>query len=177
MRKFAGVCLAAAMLLPVGLIAAPSGAAGTGLTCSKIAGTAAWTPPVPAAPKTAVSNVVLKATFSSCAGTAGVTSGKVTVPLIKGTTKQNCTTLVTKPTKITVPKGGTIVWNKGAKSTLAVLTLSPTKTLATYTATVKIASGQFAAKTVTLTSGFKVNGCPLKSATLSLAKNTKIVIK
>ena len=48
MRKFAGVCLAAAMLLPVGLIAAsPSGAAAAKPTCKTATGTATFSPALP----------------------------------------------------------------------------------------------------------------------------------
>ena len=177
MRKIPAFVLAAAILAPATFIATtPAGAAG-GVACKAISGKVTWNPPVPAAPATKTSNTTLVATFTGCSGTPGVTKGTVKVPTIVGTTKGNCTTLLGKPTKITIPKGGTITWNKGAKSTLAVLTLTPTKVAAQYKAVVKVSAGQFAGKTITLTAGFKPNGCPLSSATLSLAKGTKIAIK
>lgn len=177
MHKVRAIVLAVTILLPAVVIAAgPAAAATTGLTCAKLTGTTTWTPPVPAAPKLATSSVVLKASLSGCTGTPKITGGAITLPAVKGIAKQNCTTLLTKPTKITVPKGGTITWNNKAKSTLGAMTLTPAGT-ATYKATVKVAAGQFLNKTVTLTGAFKPNGCPLKLATLTLKAGTKAIIK
>ena len=177
MRKCSGFLLAASILLPATFIAAAPAGAAAGLTCKAISGKVTWTPPVPAAPTMKVSNTTLAATFAGCSGTPGVTKGTVKVPTIVGKTKQNCTTLFAKPTKITVPKGGTITWNKGAKSTLGVLTLTPTKLAAQYKAVVRVSAGQFVDKSVTMTSVLKPNGCPLSSAALSLPKGTKVTIK
>lgn len=175
MRKVSGVLMAAALLLPATfIVAAPAGAAG-GLTCSKLTGTATFTPPVP---KTTPgkSNILLKANFASCTGTPGVTGGAVTLPLYKGTTKQTCTSLALKPTKIVVAKGGSVKWNKGAKSTLGADTITPAG-LATYKSVAKVTAGQFVGKTITLTATFTPNGCPIKSAKLALKAKTKITVK
>src|ERR1700722_5449421 len=91
MRKVAGVLLAAAMLLPVGLVAAPAGAA-TLLTCTTLTGTAKWTPPVSPTVK-ATHNVVATGKISGCTGTKGITSGTFTFTS-KGTTKENCAVLI-----------------------------------------------------------------------------------
>ena len=185
MRKVGGLLLAGALLLPAGVIAAgPAGSATTGLTCTKIAGTVTWTPPVPNNTTKVKSNTTIKSSVSGCTGTPKITSGVITLPLIKGTTPGNCTSLIGKPTKITVPAGGSILWaTTKTKSVLGVLTLTPAG-LATYKASVKIASGQFAAKTLTVTAQFTpvgggclTKGVALKSATLKVKAGTKVTIK
>jgi hypothetical protein len=177
MRKVSGLLVAASLLVPATFFAAtqPAGAATTP-TCSTLTGTAKFTPPVPKAPAKAKSNIQLDAVFSKCTGVAGLVSGKVHLPLYKGQTAGNCSTLVTNPTKIVVPKGGTIKWNKGPASTFGPVTVTPAG-LATYKATGKITAGQFKGKTVTETATFTPNGCPIKSAKLALNKGTKITVK
>ena len=176
MRKVSGLLVAASLLVPATFIAAQPAGAATTPTCSTLTGTAKFTPPVPKAPAKAKSNIQLDAVFSKCTGVAGLTSGKVHLPLYHGTTPGNCSTLVAKPTKITVPKGGTIKWNKGPASTLGAVTVTPAG-LALYKAVSKITAGQFKGKTVTETAQFTPNGCPIKSAKLSLKKGTKITVK
>lgn len=184
MRKFAGTLLAAVMVLPIGLIACgPAGSAtAAALTCTKLTGTVTWTPAVPLAPKTAKSNILLKATLAGCTGTAKITSGVITLPVIKGTVAQNCTVILTKPTKITAT-GGSVVWaTTKAKSTLGLLTLTPAG-LATYKASAKVTKGQFLGKTLTLTGTFAAvpkTGCvstPLSKANLTLKKGTTAIVK
>jgi hypothetical protein len=177
MRKVSGLLVAASLFVPTAFFVAaqPAGAA-AGPTCSTLTGTAVFTPPVPKAPAKKVSNIQLNAVFSKCTGVAGVTSGKVHLPLYKGKTPGNCTTLATKPEKITVNKGGTVKWNKGAASTLGPVTITPAG-LATYKAVAKVTAGQFKGKTVTETATFTPNGCPIKSAKLALKKGTKITVK
>ena len=178
MRKFGGVLLAAAVVLPIGLIvgAPASSATTTGLTCTKLVGAVTWAPAVPAAPKKTKSNVTLKGTLSGCTGTAKTVSGVIALPVIKTTPASNCTLLLTKPPKIT-QAGGSITWaTTKTKSTLGLLTLTPAGT-ATYKATAKVAKGQFVGKTFTMIGAFTPNGCPLTKATLSLKKATKVTIK
>jgi len=177
MGNIGRVLLAVAVVLPIGLIAcAPAGSVTTGLTCTKLGGTVTWSPAVPAAPKTAKSNVTLKGTLSGCTGTPNITIGVIALPVIKTTPASNCTLLLTKPPKIT-QAGGSITWaTTKTKSTLGLLTLTPAGA-AMYKATAKVASGQFVGKTLTMTGVFTPNGCPLTKATLSIKKGTKAIIK
>ena len=176
MRKFGGVLLAVAMVLPIGVITAGPAGAATGLTCTKLGGTVTWSPPVP---KTGAghSNITLKAPLSACTGTAKIVSGVITLPVIKTAPPRNCTTLATKPPTLT-QTGGSIMWaTTKTKSTLGKITLAPVpKTLATYKATAKVTKGPFLNKTLTMTSTFTPNGCPIKSAKLALKKGTKAII-
>ena len=176
-RRISVALIAAAAMLPIGIInVAPAGAA-TGLTCTKLTGTVTWTPPVP---KTGAghSNVALKATLSKCTGTPKIVSGVISLPVIKNAPPRNCTTLATKPPTLT-QTGGSILWaTTKTKSTMGKITLAPVpKTLATYKATGKVIKGQFLNKTLTMVATFKGNGCPLKSATLALKAGTKATIK
>ncbi len=177
MRKVGGVLLAVAVVLPIGLLASgPAGSATTGLTCTKLTGAVTWSPAVPAAPKTAKSNVTLKGTLSGCTGTTKIVSGVIALPVIKTTPASNCTLLLTKPPKIT-QTGGSITWaSTKTKSTLGVLTLTPAGS-AVYKATAKVTKGQFVGKTLTMVGAFKPNGCPLTKATLTLKVGTKATIK
>ena len=179
MRKVGGVFLAAAMLLPVGLIAAgPASAGAPALTCTKIAGTATFTPPV--SPTVSVThNVSSKSTISGCTGTAGITSGVATFTS-KGTTKQNCAQLIAskKVTTATI----TVKWSNGTTSGPGTATVTPVST-ATVKITSKITKGQFAGKTSISTVLFipKGGGCitagkSLATTTVSLKAGTKLVI-
>ena len=116
MRKVGGVLLAVAMLLPVGLIASPAGAAAV-LTCTKITGKATFVPPV--TPTASVTHkVTSKSTLSGCSGTKGITTGVATFS--STTPKFNCAQLLTnkKPLKATV----TVKWNNGQVSGPGTLT-------------------------------------------------------
>jgi len=178
MRKVGGVLLAVAMLGTAGLIAgSPAGSATTGLTCTKLAGVVTWTPAVPAK-VAAKSNVVLKGTLSGCTGTPKITSGVIALPVIKTTPARTCATLLNKPPTIT-QTGGSITWaTTKTKSTLGMLTLTPSGPLV-YKATAKVTKGQFLNKTLTMYGAFTPNApaCPLKSAKLALKKGTKAIIK
>ena len=179
MRKFAGALIAVAMVVPVGLIAAgPAGGATTGVTCTTLGGTVKWVVPVPKAPATIKQVWNLNATFAGCSGTTGITSGVVKLPTYTGATKTtNCTSIVSKPTNFNVKAGGTIVWNNKSKSTLGPVVLKPAG-LATYAASGKVASGQFAGKSLAVTGTFiPTTGCPFNTAKLSVKKGTKITIK
>jgi hypothetical protein len=174
-RIVGSVLLAAAMVLPVGLGASPAGAAG-GLTCTKLAGTVTWNPPVPAAPATAASTITLKASLKGCKGTPKVTSGVIKLPVIKKVPKRNCTTLATNAPKLS-QKGGSIVWSNKKKSTLGVLTLKPAG-LATYKATAKVTKGQFKNKKLTVIGTFvPTTACPYTKAKVAIKKGTKATVK
>jgi len=184
MRKVAGVLIAAAVLCPVGVIAAaPAGSVTTGLTCTKLTGTVTWAPGVPLGSKPkAASTVTLKATLAGCTGTAGITSGAISLPTIPKAAPQNCLSLATTPPKLT-RTGGVITWNNKlkSKSTLSTLTLAPAGALA-YKATAKVTKGQFINKTLTVIGTFAPvkPGCttaPMTKATVVIKKGTKAVIK
>ena len=182
MRKVPGILLAAAMLLPVGAIAAaPAGSATTGLTCTKLTGTVTWSPAVPLGSKPkAASTVTLKASLAGCTGTTGIASGVIALPTIPKAAPQNCTSLVSTPPKLT-RAGGSITWNNKAKSTLGTLTLTPAGAL-TYKATAKVTKGQFLNKTFTVTGSFAPvkPGCstaPMTKATVVIKKGTKATVK
>lgn len=177
MGRVGGVLLTVAAMLPIGMITAGPAGAATGLSCSKIKGTVTWTPPV--SKTTGHSNITLKSTLSGCTGTAKITSGVITLPVIKNAPSRNCTTLVTKPPTLT-QTGGSITWaTTKTKSTLGKITLAPVpKALATYKATAKVAKGPFVGKTLTVIAVFTPNAlCPIKSATVALKKGTKATIK
>ncbi len=182
MRKSLGLLCAVAMMLPVGIIAAaPAGAAGH-LTCKKVGGTVTWKPPVPlSTTKKVKSNITIRATFKGCSGTPKVTSAKLAVPVIRGTSKQNCSTYISQPSVITQKKPTTITWNNHRTSKTGPLKLKPAG-LATYTASARIAKGQFKGKKLTVTASFAPTngGCTtknLKTAKLSIKPGTKVVIK
>jgi hypothetical protein len=99
MRKTLGLLCAAAMMLPVGLLASPAGAAG-GTTCKTNHGTATFTPPLPplSSTKTVNTTVAFKGTLSGCSG------GGVTGATYHGQYKvanENCKKLLTYTTKPT----------------------------------------------------------------------------
>lgn len=145
--------MAAALMLPVGIIAAsPAGAAG-GVTCKTAAGTATFKPPLPPIGSTATVKGTLSAagTVGKCTGTPGVTSGKTKFTSPKSKTGANCTTLASPDPK---SKGtvGTIVitWNNKKTSTAKVFTIKQvSKTDPTHATTKgKITAGLFVGKSI-----------------------------
>ena len=171
MRKVAGLLLAAAMVLPIGVIASPAGAAG-GTVCGTSAGSATFTPPLPIlTSKTKVfGNLVAIGTLGKCVG-GGVTSAHTKFTSTKSTTGSNCTTLVTyNPTAKPTMGTEVITWNTGKTSTVA-LQLHQVKGHATETSvTGTITAGLFmgSKQTGTLSYTAQTNGCtkvPLKTVT------------
>ena len=71
MRKVAGVLFAAAMLLPIGLVASPAGAAG-GTSCTVPGGNIKVTPGLTTTPTK--NKITFTLPFTKCSG-GGVTSG------------------------------------------------------------------------------------------------------
>jgi hypothetical protein len=115
MRKFAGVLLAAALVLPVGLIASPAGAV-AGATCKTFSGTATVKPGLPAT--TAKVKPVITTKNAKLAGcTGGVASGLFSGSL-KGSVLQNCAGLA-KQTNFGLKGTATVVWNTKATSTIS----------------------------------------------------------
>jgi hypothetical protein len=91
MRKFVGLLSAAALMLPIGAIAAQPAGAATVTQYTKAAGTFKFTPPLP---KTGgvKSTLSSSGTISGCTG-GGVKSGKTTFKANPPTTKSTCATL------------------------------------------------------------------------------------
>ena len=123
MRKFGGVLVAVAMLLPAGLVASPAGAAG-GTTCKGQTGTGTFKPSLPPLSSTATVDSTTTATgkITGCVG-GGVTGGTYTSTLKYP--KFNCKQLLTASTKLRV---GTIktTWSNKQTST-GTITLHPIK--------------------------------------------------
>ena len=117
-RRVAGFLVAAAMVVPLGLIASPAGAAGT-TTCKTASGTATFSPALPKiGSKTKVKpTVTIKgAKVSGCTG--GVKTGTFNASL-KFSVASNCDTLLAGAP--TGTKGTeTITWNTKKTSTVAL---------------------------------------------------------
>jgi hypothetical protein len=131
MRKVAGALFAVAIVLPVGLMASPSGAVG-GTSCKTVSGAAAFSP---ALPKLGNATMVLSTVTAKGAKVGGCVGGGVKSASASLTAKfskpGNCTTLAqagsTNPTK----GKGTWTWNSTKKSTIA-LTLTGVKGAPTH---------------------------------------------
>jgi hypothetical protein len=155
MRKFAGVCLAAAMLLPVGLIAAaPAGAAAPKVSCTKASGTATFSPPLPKVKN----KTTVKPTITVIGTLSGCTGGGVKTAQIKAVLKQaiagNCDSLLAGATA-NISGTETITWNTKATSTVKPLKLTGVSKKATQTtATGPVSAGLFAKAKQTGTLGF-----------------------
>ena len=116
-RRVAVFLAAAAMVLPIGLISSPAGAAGA-TTCKTATGTATFSPALPKlASKTKVKpTVTIKGKLGGCTG--GVTSGTFNASL-KFSVANNCTSLLAGAT--TGTKGTeSITWNTKKTSTVAL---------------------------------------------------------
>ncbi|MGO9876608.1 MAG: hypothetical protein ACLPVY_22770 [Acidimicrobiia bacterium] len=182
MRRIAGLLLAAAMVLPVGLVASAAGAAG-GTVCATTAGTATFTPPLPILSSKATVAGTLSAvgTVGKCAG-GGVTSGHTTFKqTVKSTTGSNCTTLA-KPSPTSKGTVGTltITWNTGKTSTATSFAIKQTKLVTTATTTGKITAGLFVGSTVTGTVKYTLpkGACSAKPlATVTYAQAGNFTIK
>lgn len=144
MRKFAGVCLAAAMLLPVGLIAAaPAGAAAPKTTCKTASGTATFSPALPKVGSTAKVKPTITVTgkLSGCTG-GGVKSATISA-VLKQANAGNCTTLLAGATA-NITGSETLKWNNKKTSTVKPLKLTGVTGHATQTtATGPVSAGLF----------------------------------
>jgi hypothetical protein len=180
MRKFAGVLVAAALVLPAGIIAAaPAGAAG-GVTCKTATGTATFAPALPVLKSKTLVKGTLNAVgaLAKCTGSPGVTSAKTKFTSPKSKTGSNCTTLTSPDPK---SKGtiGTIVvtWNNKKTSTAKVFAIKQVskKDPTHATTTGKITAGLFVGKTISGTVLYKLpaGACttkPLAKVTYTASK-------
>jgi hypothetical protein len=184
-RRFTGVLLAGAMLLPAGVIgtATPAAAAG-GTVCKTASGTATFTPALPKASSPTKNKPTVKiagAKVGGCVG-GGVTAGTLSATL-KFSIASNCLTLaqgksggVSGPLKI--------VWAGGkgtstiAKATLKGVTGKPT----TQNVAGKITLGTFKGSSLKATTIYTIKApqcgtAGLSKVTFKLVAGTKLVIK
>jgi len=167
--------MAAALLVPVGVLTAgPAGAAG-GTSCKTVTGTATITPGLGTTPK--------NQTIASTSAISGCTGGGVT----KGTGKAKnltpngtCSGLAKTGTKSAITE--TITWNTGKTSTLTGSTLTGPKA-GEATITLKVTAGLFVglhgsqiiAFAIAKGGGGCTNASPLKE--LTVKQVTAFVIK
>jgi hypothetical protein len=166
MRKVAGVLFAAAMMLPVGFMASPAGAAG-GTTCTAPSGTITILPGLTT--KLTVQTISFNLPLKGCKG-GGVTGGSV-----KGSEKTTKINIATFSTGKPLPLSATITWNTHATSQFtAVASTKTTKTGISYVIKSKISKGLFAKLTLT-TSGTVGFGKAGKGGAISnlILKGTK----
>jgi hypothetical protein len=174
MRVSARFLLAAAMVLPFGLVAMPSAGAAGGTSCAHTSGTATFNPVLPkSGDSTTVTPKVSgkKGAITSCSG-GGVTSATLTTKA-KFHTPTNCDILLSgNPSK--KPPSGTITtkWNTGATSTASVKLLPVSGQTLEAHITGKVTSGLFVGLTVNQTISFapKTGNClttDLSSVTFS----------
>jgi hypothetical protein len=181
MRKGLGALLAAAMLLSLGSISVPAGAAAAKPTCKTISGTATVSPALPALS----SKVLVKptatikgSTLGGCSG-GGVTSATVAASLKWGL-PANCTTLVAGKTA-NIAGTVTLVWNTKASSTanVTVHALNP-KAPTNLTIAGSITTGLFKASKLSLVVAFAPlnGGCTTAGLTKASFKQvTALTIK
>jgi hypothetical protein len=158
--RFSGLrfLIAAALVLPFGLVAAEgSASAAAGTTCQTASGTATFKPPLPhlGSSTTVKPKIVVKhAKTSGCTG-GGVmraTFGAV----LKAKTATNCAILLAGPAPANPPIGTlTTTWNTGKTSTVAVtlsaVTGQPTEARITGTVTAGLFSGLHFDETIAFT--------------------------
>jgi len=174
-------------MLPVGVITAnAAGGAAATPTCTKAAGTATFTPPLPDLTSSTKVSAKLssKGTVSGCTG-GGVTKGTTSFVQTSKPTPGNCKTLAT-PTASTKGTIGTLTvkWSNGKTSTAkGFVVKQKTSPITDATTTGKITSGAFVGKTISGTVSFKLpagacsKGHPLKSVTYTNKTGTKFIVK
>jgi len=184
-NKAIGVLVAAALALPVGLMAAPAGAVG-GTACAGASGTATFKPGLPKASSATVVKptvTIAGAKVTKCVG-GQVTAGTLSATL-KFHTGSNCTKLIQgKSGNVYGPLK--IVWanNKGTstvgKATLGLITGQPATTQK-VSGTVTL--GKFKGSKLTATTVYTIpqdGSCSTKAltkVTFKLKTGTKLVIK
>jgi len=118
MRKAGSLC-AAALMLPVGVLAVPANAA-AGTSCQTISGSATFKPALPklGSSTKVVSTITAGGTFGGCVG-GGVTSGTVKLTA-KFSKPGNCATLATSGSANPAKGTETIIWNTKQTSTVNI---------------------------------------------------------
>ena len=180
MRKFLGLFVAAALVIPAAaIVAGPAGAAG-GTSCASGSGSATFNPPLPDLTSTKKVKDVLKAT-GTLSGCTGAVSGGTFTGLSPASTGSNCKTIAT-PTSVGTKLKLTIKWNTGATSTIqAMLKQIPKKPVTNQTVSGPVTAGLFKGSklsgkfTYTLAKGTCSKGHAL--AKVTFASDGPIVIK
>jgi len=133
------------MLIPIGaMVAVPAGAAGAG--CTKITGSASFSPALPVTKATVKPTITNSSVISGCTG-GGVKSGTATL-ISKSTAALNCANIAAAIGK-SPPSTETEVWNTKATSTVLV-TLSAVKGSSSESKlTSKVTAGLFKGTTTT----------------------------
>jgi len=166
MRKLASALFASALVLSIGVMSSPAGAAAV-TTCTAPSGTITIKPGLTT--KLTVQTITFNLPLKGCKG-GGVTGGTV-----KGSEKTAPVNISTFSKGKPLPLSATITWNTKATSTFtATAKTTTTKTGLTYAITSKISKGLFAGKTLT-TSGTVGFGKPGAGGAISnlLLKGTK----
>ena len=179
--KFAGVLLASAMLLSVGLVASPAGAV-AGTVCKTASGTATFSPALPAVSSTVKNKptvTIKNGKIGGCVG-GGITGGTLTATLKFGLAS-NCKSLLAGGATNT--KGTEkITWNTKATSTVTLslvgVAKKPTNINATGPVTLGLFKGEKQAGTLAFT--LPTGACtskPLSTVTFKVLPTSKITIK
>ena len=183
MRKFAGLFVAAALILPAGIIAAaPSGAAAAKPTCTKLTGVATFKPALPKAGSTKKVKPVITITgakLSGCTG-GGVTGGTVKSTLKFGNAS-NCSDLLGgKPTNTKGTVG--VTWSNKKTSAANVSLVGVSGNATQQTVSGPITTGLFKGSKISATTQFtpEPGGCTskdLSKVTFTLKKGAKLTVK
>jgi hypothetical protein len=183
MRKFAGVLVAAALIVPAGIIAAaPGGAAAAKPTCTKLTGVATFKPALPMIGKT---NKVKPTITITGAKLTGCTGGGVTGGTVKSTLKfgvaSNCSDLLGgKSTKTTGTVG--VTWSNKKTSAANVTLVGVTGNATQQTVAGPVTTGLFKGSKISATTQFTPanGGCTksdLSKVTFTLKKGAKLTVK
>jgi hypothetical protein len=176
MRKVAGFLAATTMVLPIGLLAMPAGAA-TGTSCASFTGTATVKPGLPAT--TAKVKPVISTKNAKLAGCTGAVKSGLFTGTLTGSVAQNCAGLATQ-TNFGLKGTGTIVWNTKQTSTVSwALTPGPKGKFTTVNLPGTVTAGLFKGSKMSGQVIFTVpaGGCSTKPLTTVAVKQvTKIAI-
>jgi hypothetical protein len=181
MRKFAGVLLAAALMLPVGLMASPAGAAAAKPTCKTLSGNASFSPALPkigSATKVKPTITVKGGKLGGCTG-GGVSSAVVGATLKFGVAN-NCASLLAPGGTTSTTGTVSIVWNTKATSTAKVTLPGVKGKPTTFTLMGSITTGLFKGSKLSVVATFKpLNGGCTKGAltSVSFTNNSALTIK
>jgi hypothetical protein len=178
MRKVGGMLAVATVLLPIGMLAAPAGAA-SGVVCKTATGAATFSPALPkvgATTKVKAAITITGAKLGSCSG-GGVTSGILNAKLNFGIAG-NCSSLMAG-SNAGIKGTEVITWNNKKTSTIA-LTLTglknPTQTSATGVVTAGLFKGM--KQSGNLQYALPTGGCTKAGlAKVTFKQLTAIVIK
>jgi hypothetical protein len=175
MRKFAGVLVAAALLAPVALMAAPAGAV-AGASCKTLSGSATLKPGLSnTAAKNKPTITIKNAKLGGCTG--GVTSGLLSATLKFGTAN-NCIGLAQGKSS-NISGTAKVVWNNNSTSSLSLKAVGVNGKPTELTIPGTVTAGKFKGSKSSGTVSFSIpkGQCSTKPLTTPTFKQvTKIVI-